>query len=105
MNQAKSDTGTKAQGAAPLLALSSRTDLPPRVRHLLEGTLGLCSSKLERVLVATLDDLEAQLFKRAEQLRSSEQQYRCFETLREIKRGRADIAPRFMLVLEDTLAR
>ena len=107
MNQAESDTGARPPQAAPtpLLALASRTDLPPRVRHLLEGTLSLCSSKLEKVLVATLDDLEAQLFKRAEQLRSSEQQYRCFETLREIKRGRADIAPRFMLALEDTLSR
>lgn len=105
MNQAKSDTSAKAQAAEPLLALSARTDLPPRVRHLLEGTLGLCTSRLERVLTTTLDDLEAQLFKRAEQLRSSEQQYRCFETLREIKRGRADIAPRFMLALEDSLAR
>jgi len=73
MNQATGDAGAKPAAAAPLLALASRTDLPPRVRHLLEGTLGLCSSKLERVLVATLDDLEAQLFKRAEQLRSSEQ--------------------------------
>ena len=105
MNQATSDAGVKSQATAPLLALSSRSDLPPRVRHLLEGTLGLCSSSMERVLVATLDDFEAQLFKRAEQLRGGEQQYRCFETLREIKRGRADIAPRFMLALEDILAR
>ena len=103
MNQATSDGAKPA--AARLLPLAHRTDLPPRVRQLLEGTLSLCSSKFERVLAATLDDLEAQLFKRAEQLRTSEQQYRCFETLREIKRGRADIAPRFMLALEDALAR
>jgi hypothetical protein len=106
MNQATGDAGAKPQTVpAPLRALSSRGDLPPRVRHLLEGILSLCSTKLERVLIATLDDLEAQLFKRAEQLRSSEQQYRCFETLREIKRGRADITPRFMLALEDSLSR
>jgi len=105
MNQVKSGAGAKPQAPAPLLALSSRADLAPRVLHLLEGTLGLCSSSMERVLVATLDDFEAQLFKRAEQLRGGEQQYRCFETLREIKRGRADIAPRFMLALEDILAR
>jgi hypothetical protein len=106
MNQAPRDAGKLPRSAArPLIALASRTDLPPRVRHLLEGTLGLCSSKLEKVLVATLDDFEAQLFKRAEQLRGGELQYRCFETLREVKRGRSDIAPRFMLALEDTLAR
>jgi hypothetical protein len=106
MNQAKRDAGPAAKTPpSPPLALSSRTDLPPRVQHLLEGVLALCSSSMERVLVATLDDFEAQLFKRAEQLRGGEMQYRCFETLREIKRGRADIAPRFMIALEDTLAR
>lgn len=95
---------TDAQEAA-LTTLASRTDLPPRVRHLLEGLLSLCSSGLERVLVATLDDTEAQLFKLAEQARSNEQQQRCFETLREIKRGRTDVTPRFMLAVEDALAR
>ena len=105
MNRATGNAGAKPRTAAPLLALSSRGDLPPRVLHLLEGVLGLCSTSLERVLVATLDDFEAQLFKRAEQLRGGELQYRCFETLREIKRGRADIGPRFMLALEDALAR
>ena len=107
MNQAESDTGGRPPQvvAARLLSLGGRSDLPPRVRHLLEGTLSICSSRLEKVLAATLDDLEAQLFKRAEQSRSNELQYRCFDTLREIKRSRADIAPRFMLALEDTLAR
>src|SRR5690242_3118682 len=106
MNQAKREAAGGANKVPPaLLVLASRNDLPPRVLHLLEGVLGLCSSSLERVLVATLDDFEAQLFKRAEQLRGGELQYRCFETLREIKRGRADIGPRFMLALEDILAR
>jgi hypothetical protein len=108
MNQVKRDAGLEPSAKAPAppsLTLASRTELPPRVLHLLEGVLALCSSALERVLVATLDDFEAQLFKRAEQLRGGEAQYRCFETLREIKRGRADIAPRFMIALEDSLAR
>lgn len=106
MNQAKREAAGGANKVPPaLLVLASRNDLPPRVLHLLEGVLGLCSSSLERVLVATLDDFEAQLFKRAEQLRGGELQYRCFETLREIKRGRADIGPRFMMALEDALSR
>jgi hypothetical protein len=88
-----------------LITLSSRTDLSPRVRNLLEGVLSLCSSGLERALVATLNELEMQLFKLAEQGRSNEQQQRCFETLREIKRGRADVAPRYMLAIEDALAK
>jgi len=75
------------------------------VRNLLEGVLALCSSGLERAVVATLNEVEMQLFKLAEQGRSNEQQHRCFETLREVKRGRADVTPRYMLALEDSLAR
>lgn len=72
---------------------------------MLEGVLNLCSTGLERALVATLDDTESQLFKQAEQSRNNEAQYRCFESLREIKRGRADVTPRFMLEIENLLAR
>ena len=64
----------------------------------------MCSTSLERAVVAALDDTESQLFKLAEQSRNNESQYRCFETLREIKRGRADVAPRLMLAVEDKLA-
>ena len=88
-----------------LLTLASRGDLPPRVRQLLEGVLAICSSTLEKTLAATLDDLEAQLFRLAEQSRNNDQQYRNFETLREIKRGRSDVAPRCMMAIEDCLAR
>ncbi|MEP6485027.1 MAG: DUF1631 family protein [Rudaea sp.] len=87
------------------MTLASRGDLSPRVRQLLEGILAICSSGLERTIVATLDDLEAQLFRLAEQSRNNDQQYRNFETLREIKRGRADVAPRYMMAIEDCLAR
>jgi len=105
MIQAIGGAGSKPEEReAALITLSSRTDLSPRVRNLLEGVLSLCSSGLERALVATLNELEMQLFKLAEQGRSNEQQQRCFETLREIKRGRADVAPRYMLAIEDALA-
>ena len=106
MNQAKSGLGpAPAAQTRALLALASRGDLAPRVRQLLEGVLGICSSTLEKTLVATLDDLEAQLFRLAEQSRNNDQQYRNFETLREIKRGRSDVAPRYMMAIEDSLAR
>jgi hypothetical protein len=106
MNQATRGVGPKIGDSEPaLIVLASRTDLAPRVRNLLEGILSACSSGLERALVATLNDVEMQLFKLAEQGRSNEQQHRCFETLREIKRGRADVAPRYMLAMEDALAR
>ncbi|HZW52157.1 MAG TPA: DUF1631 family protein, partial [Rudaea sp.] len=89
----------------PLQALANRSDWPSRVRQLIEGVLGMCTTSLERAVVAALDDTESQLFKLAEQSRNNESQYRCFETLREIKRGRADVAPRLMLAVEDKLAR
>ncbi len=105
MIQAIGGAGSKPdERETALISLSSRTDLSPRVRNLLEGVLSLCSSGLERALVTTLNELEMQLFKLAEQGRSNEQQQRCFETLREIKRGRADVAPRYMLAIEDLLA-
>lgn len=106
MSQAEGQAENKVAEARPALTtLAARTDLPARVRHLLEGVLRLASSGLERPLLTTLDDVEAQLFRMAEQSRSNEQQQRCFEVLREVKRGRVDVAPRFMLALEDTLAR
>ena len=106
MIQAIGGAGSKPEEReTALISLSSRTDLSPRVRNLLEGVLSLCSSGLERALVSTLNELEMQLFKLAEQGRSNEQQQRCFETLREIKRGRADVAPRYMLAIEDALAK
>ena len=106
MIQAIGGAGSKPdERETALISLSSRTDLSPRVRNLLEGVLSLCSSGLERALVTTLNELEMQLFKLAEQGRSNEQQQRCFETLREIKRGRADVAPRYMLAIEDALAK
>ena len=106
MIQATRGAGSKTgDDSPPMQALSSRRDWPPRVRQLVEGVLSLCSTNLERTVVAALDDTESQLFKLAEQSRNNESQYRCFETLREIKRGRADVAPRLMLAVEDKLAR
>lgn len=105
MSQAIGGAGSRPDAREPALnTLANRSDLAPRVRNLLEGVLSLCSSGLERALVTTLNEVEMQLFKLAEQGRSNEQQHRCFETLREIKRGRADVAPRYMLMIEDALA-
>ncbi|HET8940941.1 MAG TPA: DUF1631 domain-containing protein [Rudaea sp.] len=106
MFKAVGEPGNRPQsGAVALRTLTSRTDLPARVRAALDGVLGLCSTGLVNALTTTLDDIEQQLFKLAEQSRNNEQQYRCFETLREIKRGRPDVTPRYMLAIEDLLAR
>jgi hypothetical protein len=106
MNQVPSDAGPPPNLIAPPLdALSSRTDLPQRVKYLLEGTLAICSATLEPQLVVAVNVVEVQLVKRAEQLRSGEEQQICFDTLHEIKRRRADIAPQFTIALESSLAR
>lgn len=92
----------------------SPADLPPptlaarpfprRVRRLLEGVLEFASDEIERALTATLNESEQQLFKLAEQARSNDIQQQCFEALRSVKRGRADLTPRYMIGLEAALA-
>lgn len=87
-----------------LVSLSARHELPARVRNLLEGVLALTGGVVERWLSLSLNEYEQQLFKLAEKARSSNEQHAVFESLREIKRGRADVAPRFLLFLESALA-
>ena len=87
-----------------LVSIASRTNLPPRVRMLLEGMLSLSGGVLERVLSNTLNEFEQQLFKEAERARNASEQHEVFGALREVKRGRADVAPRFMQHLESSLA-
>ncbi|WP_395792603.1 DUF1631 domain-containing protein [Aquimonas sp.] len=95
--------GSPAFDASANARLSQRA-LPKRVRQLLEGVLKFSSDELERGLRATLDETEQQLFKLADQARSGDIQASCFEALREIKRGRADLIPRFLIALESALA-
>ena len=90
-------------GTSPPPTLAQR-NFPKRVRMLLEGVLEFASDELERGLASTLNEQEQQLFKLAEQARNNDVQARCFEALREIKRGRPDVTPRFLISLEASLA-
>ncbi|WP_257385183.1 DUF1631 domain-containing protein, partial [Tahibacter caeni] len=94
----------RPSGEVRLVSLSARPALPARVRSLLEGVLALTGGLFERWLSLSLNEHEQQLFKLAEKARSSNDQHAVFESLREVKRGRADVAPRFMLFLESALA-
>jgi hypothetical protein len=87
-----------------LKSLKQRPDLPARVRSLLEGVLERSANQFEHAIARTLDELEQELFKLADRSRSNEHQHTRFEALREIRRGRADIAPRFLLHVESSLA-
>lgn len=95
--------GGRGSGTEVLPSLKQKA-FPPRPRAVLEGMLGTASTALELGVTATLNEVEQQLFKLAEQARSNEAQNRCFEALREIRRGRADVMPRFLMRLEAALA-
>ncbi len=84
--------------------LSSRT-FPRRVRTLLEGIFEIVTGEMDRGLSATLDGLEQQLFRLAEQARSNDVQLHCLEALGTVKRGRFDLMPRYIAELESELAR
>ncbi len=83
--------------------LSSR-QFPKRVRLLLESILEYASDELERGLTRTLNEFEQQIFKFAEQSRSTSVQTRWLDALRVVKRNRPDLVPRFLIQLEQSLA-
>jgi hypothetical protein len=103
MSQRSAAAGARS-GEEVIKSLKQRPDLPSRVRSLLEGVLERAANQFEHAISRTLDEFEQELFKLAERSRSNDQQHTRFEALREIKRGRADIAPRFLLHVESTLA-
>ncbi len=86
-----------------LLTLKSRS-YPSRVRAILETLLGQLSPFLEQSMADALDAFEQSLFRRAEQARNNDEQQHCFESLREVRRSRSDIAPALMARFESALA-
>jgi hypothetical protein len=88
-----------------MASLASRQDLPPRVRELLQGVLGLVWRNLERSLATTLDEFERTLIQQANKPKVGQVGERCLDSVRRIKPTRADLVPRFMLSLEDDMSR
>jgi len=108
-----SATPTRAQfasGAAvselepTMMQLADRSDAPPRLRQVLQGLLALCAGEMRQHLEQTLIEFERQLVRLADKATVNEQN-RCFDSIHEMKRKRADVAPRFVRSLEDALAR
>ena len=95
-----SGLSVEAHHAAPTLASKN---LPKRARNLLEGILELSADEFEHGLTSSLNEFEQQLFKFAEQARSSAVQTRWLEAQRLIKRTRPDLIPRFLIALEAEL--
>lgn len=105
MTQGSTDSRpSEAPDVLAMTSLASRQDLPQRVRQMLDGVLGLFWRNLERSLATTLDEFERYLIQQANKPRVDESGARCLESIRRIKPTRADLAPRFMLSLEDDLA-
>jgi hypothetical protein len=61
--------------------------------------------RMVAAIAAILDETEQQFFRNAEHSRSNVDQQRWFDALREVRRGRADIAPRFLVSFEAQLMR
>lgn len=81
----------------------SRSNLPRKVRHILQGLFELAGDAFERELTAVLNEFEQQAFQNAEQARSNSIQVRWLETLRTVRRTRPDFVPRFLQGLEAQL--
>ncbi|HET6545500.1 MAG TPA: DUF1631 family protein [Rhodanobacteraceae bacterium] len=104
MTQPARQTARHSGADEPLLPLSARARLPRRVRTALEGLLERTEAHFELALGSCLDEIDRELFRLAEHARSNEQQQHYFEGRREIRRGRADVAPRFIQYAESSLA-
>ncbi|MEO8743154.1 MAG: DUF1631 domain-containing protein [Lysobacteraceae bacterium] len=96
-------TSTKPANDPGTATLSTRS-FPRRVRTLLEGIFEIVTGHLDRGLMLTLDGLEQQLFKMAEQSRGNDIQMHCLEALGSIKRNRFDLMPHYIAALEASLA-
>ena len=98
-------TGLSDQDPLDLTNLASRNDLPPRVRQVLEGVLGLFSRNLERSLVPVLDEFEISLVRQANKSNAGETGQRSLESVRKLKSTRNQLMPRLVLALEHGVAR
>lgn len=92
--------------ASPGVKLASfvTRGLPPKVHALAEGAFRQLSAELERAVLNTLSEFEAQIFVLAEQARNPGVQSLHMQTLREVRDGSEQFLPRFRQRLESALA-
>ncbi|MEO5561189.1 MAG: DUF1631 family protein [Dokdonella sp.] len=86
-----------------LLTLAERKDTPERSRDILQGLLMLCCSGLEIRIAEALTEFEKQLIRLADKA-PNEQQNSYFDSIHELKRRRAEVMPRFLRSVENSLA-
>ncbi len=97
-------SGKRPAAQQRLPTLGQRTDLPPRVRNLLDGLNRQAVGYFQPLLTRALTDIENALFQLAERAGNSGEQQRHFEALRALKDARANVLPRFERRIEADLA-
>ena len=95
-------SATRAHGRK--LASFVTRSLPPKVHALAEGAFRQLSADLERAVLNTLSEFEAQLFVMAEQARNPAVQNQHMQALRQVREGNEQFLPRFRQRLESALA-
>ena len=92
------------EGASDFRAQLASQGYSPRQISVLEGLHDLCADEFDRRLGQMLDELEQQLFQRAEQARSDEVQRSLLAVQRRIHEQRGRLKPGFMAGLRTALA-
>ena len=98
------DRRRQTRKRAGVARIAERSDVVARVRGVLDELCKAFNARFEPALRDALNDLEQQLFKLAEQARSNAEQELAYASLREVKRSRADIGPRFAAAIESDMA-
>lgn len=84
--------------------LAEQQHASPHVHDILSGLLGLCAAELPLRISEALTESEKQLIRLADKA-TMDQQNRCFDSVRELQRSRAEVVPRFLRRIENSLAR
>jgi ActR/RegA family two-component response regulator len=86
-----------------MVRLAEQDHFSQRLRDVLQGLLTLCGESLELGIAESLSEFETQLVRLADKA-PNEQQNGYFDSVHELKRGRADVVPRFLRSIENSLA-
>lgn len=87
-----------------LIGLAEGKQFPPHLRDVLQALLDLCNCGLELRISEALSEFEKQLVRLADKA-TIHQQNEYFGSVHALQRGRADVFPRFLRSVENSLAR
>jgi len=93
-----------AKAERTLLRLAECAQIPAQRREILQSLLQLCACALELPVSEALGEYEKQLVRLADKA-TINQQNTYFDSVHQLKRGRAEVFPQFVRSIEDSLAR